>query len=212
MLTPPLNLESVGKAQTHGLELDTRWLATPTTRVRFDAAYIDATFTDYPNAPCWGEPGGIAQTAAEGCGSETVTDPQTGVTVTQGVQNVDGKTMPNAPKFKGVLSVDQVVPLHLGGLRYDLGGDYSYRSSAQMLLDQNPWAIQGAFGILNLHGGATSADGNYSVTAFVNNLTNHVYYVDVEDFWSGPWNGPSVIGEPARDAHRYYGVTLSARF
>jgi iron complex outermembrane recepter protein len=212
VLTPPLNLESAGKAQTHGVELDTRWAATPTTRIGLDAAYIDATFLDYPNAPCWGEPGGIVQSVAQGCYSETVTNAQTGVTVTQGVQNVDGKTMPNSPKFKGVLSIDQQIPVRPGGWRLDLGGDYTYRTSAQMLLDQNPWAVQGAFGILNLHLGGTSADGTYSVTGFVNNLTNHVYYVDVEDFWSGPWNGPSVIGEPARDAHRYYGVTLSARF
>jgi iron complex outermembrane recepter protein len=212
VLTPPLNLESVGKAQTHGVELDSRWAATSTTRIGLDAAYIDATFLDYPNAPCWGEPGGIAQTAAEGCGSETVTDPQTGVTVTQGVQNVNGKTMPNSPKFKAVLSLDQRLPVRPDGWELDVGGDYSYRTSAQMLLDQNPWAVQGAFGILNLRLGGTSADGTYSVTAFMNNVTNHVYYVDVEDFWSGPWNGPSVIGEPARDAHRYYGVTLSARF
>jgi len=212
VLTPPLILESVGKAQTHGVELDTRWAATSTTRVGLDAAYIDATFKDYPNAPCWGEPGGIVQTAAQGCTPETVSNAQTGVTVTQGVQNVDGKTMPNSPKFKAVLSLDQRLPVQPYGWQLDVGGDYSYRSSAQMLLDQNPWAVQHAFGILNLRVGGTSADGTYSVTGFMNNVTNHVYYVDVEDFWSGPWNGPSVIGEPARDAHRYYGVTLSARF
>lgn len=212
VLTPPLILESVGKAQTHGVELGSRWAATNSTRIGLDLAWIDATFLDYTNAPCWGEPGGIVQTAAQGCYSETVTNPQTGVTVTQGVQNVDGKTMPNSPKFKAVLSADQRIPVRPGGWQLDVGGDYSYRSSAQMLLDQNPWAVQGAFGILNLRLGGTSADGTYSVTGFVNNVTNHVYYVDVEDFWSGPWNGPSVIGEPARDAHRYYGVTLSARF
>ena len=212
VLTPPLNLESVGKAQTRGLELGARWAATDTTRVGLDAAYIDATFKDYPNGPCWGEPGGIAQSAAQGCYSETITNPQTGVTVTQGVQNLDGKTMPNSPKFKAVLSLDQRLPLRPQGWQLSLGGDYSYRSSAQMLLDQNPWAVQGAFGILNLHLGAVSPSGEYSVTTFMDNVTNRHYYVDVEDFWSGPWNGPSVIGEPARDAQRYYGVTFSARF
>jgi hypothetical protein len=37
-----------------------------------------------------------------------------------------------------------------------------------------------------------------------------VYYVDVEDFWTGPWGGPAVIGQPARDAHRFAGLRLSA--
>ena len=212
VLTPPLILESAGKAQTHGVELDTRWLPTRSTNVRFDAAYIDATFKDYPNAPCWGQPGGIVQSAAQGCYSETITNPQTGVTVTQGVQNLDGKTMPNSPKFKAILSLDQRLPLRLAGWTFDVNGDYSYRSSAQMLLDQNPWAVQHAFGILNLGGGATSADGRYSVRVFADNVTNRQYYVDVEDFWTGPWGGPAVIGQPARDAHRYYGVTLTAQF
>lgn len=212
VLTPPLILESAGKARTLGAELGAHWLATRSTRVRLDAAYIDATFQDYPNAPCWGQPGGVAQSVAQGCYAETITNPQTGVTVTQGVQNLNGKTMPNSPKFKAIVSVDQRLPVHVAGWTFDVTGDYSYRSSAQMLLDQNPWAVQHAFGILNLGAGATSASGNYSVRAFVDNVTNRQYYVDVEDFWTGPWGGPAVIGEPARDAHRYYGVTLTAQF
>lgn len=206
VLTPPLILTSAGKAETRGVEFDTRWAAARNTRFNFSAAYIDAVFKNYPNAPCWGQPGGIAQTAAEGCVPETVNG------VTQGVQNVDGKTMPNSPKFKANLGAEQRVPL--GGIPYELllGGDYTYRTSAQMLLDQNPWAVQGSVGILNLRAGLQSQDGKLSLTAFVNNVANKVYYVDVEDFWTGPWGGPAVIGQPARDAHRYAGVRLSASF
>ena len=72
----------------------------------------------------------------------------------------------------------------LGSLPYDLvlGGDYTYRTSAQMLLDQNPWALQAPVGILNLRAGLQSQDGRYAATAFVNNVADKVYYVDVEDF------------------------------
>ena len=41
-LTPPLNLSSVGKAQTRGAEFSTEWLATTLTRLSLSAAYIDA--------------------------------------------------------------------------------------------------------------------------------------------------------------------------
>ena len=206
VLTPPLILTSAGKAETRGLEFDTQWAASRHTRLNFSAAYIDAVFKDYKNAPCWGQPGGISQTSAQGCVPETVNG------VTQGVQNVDGKTMPNSPKFKAVLGAEQRVPL--GSLPYELvlGGDYTYRTSAQMLLDQNPWALQASVGILNLRAGLQSQDGRYAATAFVNNVADKVYYVDVEDFWTGPWGGPAVIGQPARDAHRYAGVRLSASF
>jgi iron complex outermembrane receptor protein len=204
VLTPPLDLTSAGKAETRGFELDTQWAATPTTRLNFSAAYINATFKNYADAPCWGQPGGIAQSAAQGCTPIVVNG------VTQGVQNVDGKTMPNSPKFKAVAGIEQRVPLASHPDELVFGADYSYRTSAQMLVDQNPWAVQGAFGILNLHAGFQTTSGKFSVTAFVNNVTNKVYYVDVEDFWTGPWGGPSVIGEPARDAHRYAGVRISA--
>ena len=197
VLTPPLALTAVGKAETRGAELDAKWLATPTTLLGFNISYIDAYFADYKNAPCYG-----LQTLAEGC--------TPGVAGATPSQNVTGDTMPNSPKVKFVASAEQRLPL--GGIPWELvfGGTYTYRSSAQMLPDQNPYSIQSAFGLLNLYGAINSTNGKYSARLFVNNVTNHVYYTDVEDFWSGPWNGNAVIGQPARDAQRYAGIKLSA--
>jgi iron complex outermembrane receptor protein len=79
-----------------------------------------------------------------------------------------------------------------------------------MLPDQNPFAVQPAFGLLNLSISFQSTNGKYSATAFCNNVTNHHYFTDVEDFWSGPWGGNAVIGQPARDSVRYSGLRLSA--
>ena len=198
-LTPPLDLTSVGKAQTRGLEFSSEWLATPLTRLSLSAAYIDAKFVTYDNAPCYG-----LQTAAQGC-----------VTPTNGAspsQDVSGDTMPNSPKFKANLGVEQRVPLP--GIPYEMvfGGTYAYRSSAQMLPDQNPFAIQSGFGLLNLNAAIQTNDGKFSARIFVNNVANHHYFSDVEDFWSGPWNGNAVIGQPARDSVRYAGLKLTVSF
>ena len=81
-----------------------------------------------------------------------------------------------------------------------------------MLPDQNPYAIQSGFGLLNLRLGFESTDGKFVATAFMNNVTNHHYYTDVEDFWNGPWNGNAVIGQPARDSERYAGLKLTVSF
>ncbi|MGA3156717.1 MAG: TonB-dependent receptor [Steroidobacteraceae bacterium] len=197
VLTPPLALTAVGKAETRGAELDAKWLATPTTLLGFNISYIDAYFADYANAPCYG-----LQTQAQGC-----TPGAAGATPSQ---NVTGDTMPNSPKVKFIASAEQRFPLGAVPWEFVLGGTYTYRSSAQMLPDQNPYAIQDAFGLLNLYGAFNSSNGKYSARLFVNNVTNHVYYTDVEDFWSGPWNGNAVIGQPARDAQRYAGIKLSA--
>jgi iron complex outermembrane recepter protein len=198
-LTPPLNLSSVGKAETRGAEFTTEWLATPYTRLSFNAAYINAKFVTYTGAPCYG-----LQTAAEGC-----VTPAGGASPSQ---NVSGDTMPNSPKFKGILGAEQRVPLPLPSWEFAFGGTYTYRTSAQMLPDQNPYAIQGAFGLLNLNAGFQTSDGRFSARAFVNNLANHHYFSDVEDFWSGPWNGNAVIGQPARDSVRYAGLKLTVGF
>jgi iron complex outermembrane recepter protein len=199
VLTPPLDLTSVGKAQTRGAELSSEWLATSTTRLSLSAAYIDAKFVTYTGAPCYG-----LQTAAEGC-----------VTPTNGAspsQNVSGATMPNSPKVKATFGLEQRIPLPNHPYEWVLGGTYTYRTHAQMLPDQNPFAIQSGFGLLNLRLGFESTDGKFAATAFMNNVTNHHYYTDVEDFWSGPWNGNAVIGQPARDAERYSGLRLTVSF
>jgi iron complex outermembrane receptor protein len=112
-LAPPYVLASAGQAQTHGLELEVNWLATPMTHVVLNAAYIDATFGDYKNASCYGTepPVTITQVGAQPpngvCGQLTVAGVRTG----SPYQNLSGDTMPNAPKFKANISIQQRVPL-----------------------------------------------------------------------------------------------------
>ena len=218
VLSPPLTLASAGRAETRGLEFQADWLARSTTRLTLNGAYIQAEFVDYTSAPCYGTQRTIpieqlnAQPPAGLCGQLILA----GVSQGSPYQNVSGDTMPNAPRFKGILSVEQRVPLANHSSLWVFKASYLYRTAAQMLPDQNPYAIQAGFGLLNLSAAFQSADGRYSATLFVKNVTNHVYYADVEDFFSGLWTGsPShtgaaVIGQPARDALRYYGIRLSA--
>jgi iron complex outermembrane recepter protein len=217
VLSPPLTLASAGRAETRGLELQVNWLATPTTHLTFNGAYIRAKFADYTSAPCYGAQPTVpitqlnAQPPAGLCGQLILG----GVPQGSPYQSVSGDAMPNAPRFKGILLIEQRVPLPNRPYQWVIDASYIYRTSAQMLPDQNPHAIQAGFGLLNLSTALESADGKYSVTIFAKNVTNHVYYTDVEDFFSGLWTGsPShtgtaIIGEPARDALRYYGIRLS---
>jgi iron complex outermembrane receptor protein len=194
-LIAPYVLSAAGKAETRGVELDSVWLATPDTRLGLSAALIDAKFDDYKTAPCY-----AAQTVAQGCSNPNAGAPQ----------DVSGDSMPNAPKFKATATAEQ--RWHLPNPAYELsfGGSYTYRSSAQMQVDQDPHTVLSGFGLVNLNLGLHGGAGKWSVTAFVNNLTNHVYYTDIEDFWSGPWsNSPAVVGQPARDAMRYAGLRFN---
>jgi iron complex outermembrane receptor protein len=204
-----LDFLAAGKAETRGVEFDTSWRATGLTTLSMNAAYIDAIFKEWTHAPCVPfYPEGLSP-AGTGV-STNCTQSSTG-----GYElDMSGKTMPNAPRFKVYLDAEQRIPL--GGAPYELlvDANWAYRSSAQMLPDNNPAAVMGAFGIANLSFGLHSTGGaKWSVTAFCNNLFNKIYYQDVEDFWSAPWSSTStVVAQPARDAQRYGGVRLDYRF
>jgi iron complex outermembrane recepter protein len=162
---------------------------------------VKATFTDYPNAPCY-YPYVSGQTVP-GCTYTNGT----------GTQDLAGKPTPNAPKFKAVAGATQRIPLGSSAFEAILAANYSYRSSANMLADQNPQAVLPSVGILNLQLGLAERSGKYTVTAFVNNVTNKHYFTDLEDFWSAPWGGTlNVVGQPARDSYRYFGIRLGANF
>jgi len=60
--------------------------------------------------------------------------------------------------------------------------------------------------------GVHRKSGKLSVTGFINNVTDHHYLVDMEDFWSGPWNSNAVVAQPARDSNRVFGLRLQAGF
>jgi iron complex outermembrane receptor protein len=205
-VAPILALIPAGKARTEGVEVDSTFAATQMLRVGFDFAYINAEFVDYTTAPCWGN--GVTQTKAMGC--QPIYNSSGALIGTQ--QDVSGQTMPDSPRFKGTLWLEQRLPL--GGSDFEgvVGGNYAYRTRTQFQPDQNPETIQGSFGILNLSAGLRQKDGKFTITAFCNNVTNHIYYVDMEDFWSGPWGSNAVVAQPARDAQRYFGLRVQLGF
>jgi iron complex outermembrane receptor protein len=122
--------------------------------------------------------------------------------------------MPDSPKFKAIIGLEQRIPQDTLPFDIIFQGNYAYRSKACLLVNQNPEAIQEAFGILDLSVKAVSLSGEYSLTLFVNNVFDKFYLVNAGDFWSGLWGpGNNVIaGDPARDASRYAGITLNMKF
>jgi len=199
---PALNLQNAGEASTKGVELDTTWVPTSNFKAGLSAAYIDAKWEKFTDAQCYG----VATYP------ETLPPNYRVNADGEYVQDISGKTMPNSPKFKFVLSAEQrfAVPNSV----YDLavGGTYSYRTKAYMTPDVNPHAVQDAFGILNLYVTLDRLGGKYLLTAFCNNVFDKNYYTTIEDFWTGPWNANAVIGQPARDASRYFGLRFAAKF
>ncbi|MBC2664917.1 TonB-dependent receptor [Novosphingobium flavum] len=188
-------------ARTAGVEADVNYVQ-GNTRFGLSAAYIDAKFTSFKGATCWPD-----QTTAQGC--------------VGGAQDLSGKPLPASPKFKFNANVTQTVPL--SAFNVVLGGNLAYRTDTLLQADQNPRTRQPAFALLDLSLGFQTKDEKATLTLFVNNVTNHFYYTNMEDFFSGATGtaavpsgvvspGNYVIGQPARDARRYFGGRVSYKF
>jgi iron complex outermembrane recepter protein len=193
-----------GKARTRGAEADINWRATDSTRVSLSAAYIDAKITDFKRADCY-----PTQSVAQGCVPATPT--------VAAHQDLSGHPLPDSPKFKLNGSVEQRLPLD--AVDVTLGANVAYRTDSLFQANGNPQTRQPGFALLNLSMGVASKDGKYSGTFFVNNVTDHFYLTNAEDFFSGayavlPTFAPAnvVIGQPARDSHRYFGARLAVSF
>lgn len=193
---PTTRLRNAPEASTTGLEIDGSVALTSATRLTFGLAYIDAKYEAFTNADCY-----PTQTALQGCVNRS--------------QNLSGATMPDAPRFKGVVGAEHRTTAGKWG-KLTLGGQYSYRSSAYLAADQNPATRQEGFGLLNLSLAATPNNNAYTVSVFANNVFDHFYLVNAEDFFSGLYatnnNANVIVGRPARDARRYVGVRLDYRF
>ena len=184
-------------ASTKGVEADVNYRKGNTT-FSVSGAYIDAQFKDFPSTQCY-----PTQTVAQGC--------------VGGTQSLSGHSLPDSPKFKANASIQQTIPLDKVNVL--LGSNLAYRTSAVLQSDGNPETYQGAFALLDASIGLQTKDKTASLTFFVNNITNHFYLSNAEDFFSGPWSGApgvgpanAVIGQPARDSHRYWGARLGVNF
>jgi iron complex outermembrane receptor protein len=107
-----------------------------------------------------------------------------------------------------------------------VGNNLSYRSSTLFQANGNPQTRQGAFALFDAGQGVQSKDQKLTLTFFVNNITNHFYLTNAEEFFSGATGtftgfgqngsiiapGNYVIGQPARDAQRYFGAWVAVKF
>ncbi len=199
-------LNSIGKLRSRGVEVD--MLARPTSRLKFNAsgAYDDAQIIDFPFGPCFG-----GQTAAQGC----VPDPRV-TTNPSKIQNLDGKRLNNAPKFKFNVGGEYDFPLGNSPLGGFVTFDYRWQSRINFSLNQDPGTIEKAYGVLDASVGGIAGDGRYKLTVFVNNLFNKHYAVGLGNTTSG-FSAPGVVAvgsnwQPARDSFRYAGVRLDVGF
>jgi len=188
-------LTNVGTVKTEGVELEANVRATDQLRFNGAAAYTDALIDEFPAANCY--PG---QSAALGCIG------------TPARQNLAGKRLPSAPKWKLNAGVDY--DHSLGSLPYQgtFGATYVYTSEQNFSLNQDPVTIQGAYGLLNLSAGIRQPDQHYQVTLFVDNVLDKGYSVNGGNQFGNFGSSLATEQQPARDFERYGGIRFTMEF
>lgn len=129
-------------------------------------------------------------------------------------QNVQDGRLPNAPKWRGNLSVryeDAIPGTDLNGFVQVAA---TQQSEVTFSLEQDPGLVQDSYGVVNLTLGASTRDDRYLVTVFVRNLfdQNFVNGMQRESILTNAANPGNIAYFPAKDAQRYVGVSLRANF
>jgi iron complex outermembrane recepter protein len=207
-------LNSIGGVETKGIELDMSALATSRLLINLGFAYTDASITDWPNAPCYnvgGSPNGGFNLECR------LRVPEFGNT---NVQDLKGKRMPNAPKYKASLAAKYDVPLPSMSFDGFINATYRYQSDVITNINQDPTLAAPSQSIVNLSTGISDRRGRYKLTLFANNLFDKEY-ANTGFTGLGSWssrapnpvvNVTTATWTPARDAFRYFGLRLDVKF
>jgi len=203
-------LQSVGALRTRGAELDGQAKASANLTLTASYAYTRAQVVSFPFAPCNSSLPVGTSLAPGDC------FPHDGGTA----QNLAGARLNNVPlnKFDVGGEYDHALwGLPFGGF---LTFDYRWQSAVNFSLNQDPFTVQGAYGIANFSAGINDNRDHYKVSFFVNNAFDKHYAEGLGDTNSGFLlaGGAQVVGAhgsnwtPARDSFMYYGIRVDLKY
>ena len=171
--------------RSRGVEDDITWSPTRLVSLTASAAYDDASYIRYSNAP----------NAPENLNLSPL-------------QNLGGKPLAGAPKFTYTLGADAVQPVaDWGGRMVQIYGhaDFSLRSSYYAQPPNSRYSLIASYGVLNVRIGVRAADGLWDVSVWARNVTDNDYYTSIAVANYGLVTG--LLGDP-----RTVGATLRTRF
>jgi iron complex outermembrane recepter protein len=187
-----LGTRNVGDATMNGVEVETEWLMTDTTRLRLGAQYLDATYNEFRYITPFGSGPPVS-----GCAVSRVAS---------GFQvDCSGQRAPYAPEWTVTMAAEHTFRLRnqagiLAGVRV------RYQSETLAGLDFTPLEYQDGYISLGASITYTTSDSKYSVTAFGHNLTDETV---LATSFQPPF-GSYVVG--TLRPPRLFGVRLGARF
>jgi len=190
---PPFTRILSTEAVTKGAEFEATWrpLADLNWTLMGSAAYVDARWGDFANAPCF-----TGQTAAQGCVGAR--------------QDLTDARLPLSPRWSGSLASHFETPVGEGLTgSFDVG--VNFRTKALLAFPNDPSTMHRGYTLVNAAVAVGSEDGRWKVSVFGRNLTDERYsIVDFSTPFGGPVNSYSQF-IPA-EAQRSVGVALDLSF
>ncbi len=195
------NAEAV---RTRGVELDTAFRPTERLNLYANAAYTDAKYVRFTDAPCPPELSG---------GSAPATGQQTSPAGTAGgispsACDVSGQRLPGISKWAFSYGAEYTLPAKIGatdGNAY-LGFDGSYRSRFSSNPSPSAYTYIDGYSLANFRLGYRADDG-WNAFLWLRNAFDQNYY---ELLATQSGNTGLIVGQPGDP--RTYGVTISASF
>jgi len=189
-------LTSAGGVAIDGLEVE--FTARPYAYLSLSGGitWLDARFDGVRDGPCYS-----GQTQAQGC-----TPLPGGATA----QDLDGKPLMNAPRWRSVLGVRYDAPLTARVDGY-VQADWRWQDEVMFDISQNPRMRQGAYGITDLAAGLVFGDGRYDLGVFVRNVFDQAYAANIMAV-STAGGANAYAQQLPRDFHRQAGVTFRMDF
>jgi iron complex outermembrane receptor protein len=150
--------ENAGKSHAYGLDLDSQFLATPATRLGFQAQYLRSKYDSFSYTTLGPPPAARTRCTLSGSPPNTVV-------------NCAGQTTLRSPRWTLVGSIEQGIPLNNGGR---LVGNANLRYEGQYQTDVSylPEGVANAATRINLSFGYEAPHDAFSIKAYVDNVTN----------------------------------------
>lgn len=186
---PTLNL----KAYTYGAEVQSRWNITPDDQIMANGSWLDAKFSQNQNdADCVSPTAGAPTNGCYAGGNNPV--PPTALVF---FNKINGEAQPHSPTFSGNFSYQHTIDLASGATI--TGAVQIFVSTGYWVHPlQNSYSYQPSYWTQGLNATYASADGDWTLNAWVRNLSNYA----VKESYV-----PQNIGEP-----RTFGATGTWHF
>ena len=199
-----------GDVRSRGVDFNGQFRPVPNLSLNYSATYLDAIYLTDTGAP-----------SLEGCSAAA---PSAACPLIPGMvpatlapQNLSGRTIGYAPKWKANGGIDYKYPM-ADGSSIMLSGSGHYTSSFYTLNTLNPQSVLPGFFTADFRIGFSAPDDRWSIDVFGTNVFNKNYFVALNPQTLGAQVGVNVpatgatlfrgvLGDPSR-----FGMRLSAKF